>query len=230
VNFLTEGQDGMCNILRVQWTIIPRIAPEPWIVCSGCGGPRPFKSSGKIRLNANGKKLDAWLIYKCSSCDKTWNRPIFERRNVRDISPTILNALHANDPQWIRTQAFDIDALRREAYRIHEFDDVDIQKKALGREGDAWTALEIELAVPLPTVLRLDRLLAAEMRISRPRLEAFHDAGKLRTDPHHKGMLRRRIKHGLRIALDLSGEADLQDIWKAAVGEPATITPQIRRI
>jgi hypothetical protein len=219
VNFLTEGQDGMCNILRVQWTIIPRIAPEPWIVCSGCGSLRPFQSSGKIRLNANGKKLDAWLVYKCQACDKTWNRAIFERRNIRDISPATLNALHSNDPEWIRTQAFDVDALQREAHRIDEFGDIDIQKKVLSREGDAWTALEIELVVPLLTGLRLDRLLAVELSISRSRLEALHDGERLRIDPDHKGMLRRRIKHGLRIALDLSKEADLQDVWKAAVEE-----------
>jgi hypothetical protein len=219
VNFLTEGQDGMCTILRVQWTVIPRIAPQPWIVCSGCGGLKPFQSSGKIRLNANGKKLDAWLIYKCLGCDKTWNRPIFERQNVRDVDPATLNALRANDPQWIRTQAFDLAALQRKSRRIEEFGDSDVQKKTLGRESDACTALEIELVMPLPAVLRLDRLLAAQLRLSRSRLEAFDDAAKLRTDPVHKDMLRRRIKHGLRIILDLSGEVDLPDIQRAAMGK-----------
>lgn len=209
----------MCAILRVQWTIIPRIAPQPWIVCSGCGGLKPFQSSGKIRLNANGKKLDAWLIYKCLACDKTWNRPIFERRNVRDINPATLQALHANDPAWIRSQAFDIAALRRKSRRIEEFGDVEVQKKSMSSESDAWTTLEIELIVPLPAGVRLDRLLAAELQISRSRLEIFHNAEKIRTDPGHKDMLRRRIKHGLRITLDLSGEADLQQIRKAAIGK-----------
>ena len=209
----------MCKVLRVQWTIVPRIAPRPWIVCSACGGLRPFQSSGKIRLNANGKKLDAWLIYKCLSCDKTWNRSIFERQNVRDINQATLQALHANDPDWIRTQAFDFAALRRKSQRIDESSDIDVQKKALSREGDAWMALEIELIVPLPTGMRLDRLLAAELQISRSRLEIFHNAEKTRTDPGHKDMLRRRIKHGLRITLDLSGEADLQQIRKAAIGK-----------
>lgn len=209
----------MCTILRVQWTVIPRIAPQPWIVCSGCGGLKPFQSSGKIRLNANGKKLDAWLIYKCLGCDKTWNRPIFERQNVRDVDPATLNALRANDPQWIRTQAFDIAALQRKSRRIEEFGDSDVQKKTLGRESDACTALEIELVMPLPAVLRLDRLLAAQLRLSRSRLEAFDGAAKLRTDPVRKDMLRRRIKHGLRIILDLSGEVDLPDIQRAAMGK-----------
>lgn len=209
----------MCGILRVQWTVIPRIAPQPWIACSGCGGLKPFRSSGKIRLNANGKKLDAWLIYKCLACGKSWNRPIFERQNVRDVNPAILHALHANDPEWIRAQAFDIAALQREAHRIDESGDSDVQKKSMGGKSGNWTALEIELSVPLPTGLRLDRLLAAGLRVSRSRLEALRDAEKLRTDPVHKDMLRRRIKHGLRITLDLSGEAGLQDIGKAAIGE-----------
>ncbi len=209
----------MCNILRVQWTIIPRIAPQPWIVCSGCGGLKPFQSSGKIRLNASGKKLDAWLIYKCLACNKTWNRPIFERRNVRDIHPATLHALHANDPEWIRTQAFDIASLQHKSRRIEEFGDIDVQKKSMSGENDAWTALEIELIVPLAAGVRLDRLLAAELQISRSRLEIFLGAEKIRIDPDHKDVLRRRIKHGLRITLDLSGEADLPGIRKAAMGE-----------
>ena len=209
----------MCSILRVQWTIIPRIAPQPWIACSGCGGLRPFQSSGKIRLNAHGKKLDAWLIYKCLACDKTWNRPIFERQNTRDINPATLHALRANDPEWIRTQEFDIATLRGKSQRIDESSDFDVQKKALSGEGDAWMAMEIDLFVPLPTGMRLDRLLAAELRVSRSRLETLKDAEKLRTDPAHKDMLRRRIKHGLRITIDVSMEADRQDIRKAAIGE-----------
>jgi hypothetical protein len=219
VNFLTEGQDVMCSILRVQWAIIPRIAPQPWIACSGCGGLSPFQSSGKIRLNANGKKLDAWLIYKCLACGKTWNRPILERQYVRDINPATLHALHTNDPAWIRSQAFNIAALQREAHRIDEFGDVDVHKSALNKVDDAWSALEIALIVPLPTGMRLDRLLAAELRITRSRLETFHAAEKLRTAPGRRDMLRRRIKHGLRIVLDLSGEADLQDIRKTVMGE-----------
>ena len=93
-----EDQDDMCDTFRVRWTIIPQIAPQPWIACSGCGGLRAFQSSGKIRLNANGRRLDAWLIYKCLACEKTWNRPIFERQTVRDISPAVLDALQSNDP------------------------------------------------------------------------------------------------------------------------------------
>ncbi|MDX3929169.1 MAG: DUF1062 domain-containing protein [Shinella sp.] len=207
----------MCNILQVQWTIVPQVAPQPWIVCNGCGGPNPFKSSGKLRLNANGKKLDAWLIYRCSTCDKTWNRVIFERRSIREIDPATLEALQSNDPDWVRSRAFDIDALRGKSRRIDEFADIDIRKAVLCSAQD-WVTLEIVMKVPLAAAIRLDRLLATELEISRSRLQALCGKGKLRTDPVRKDMLRRRPKDGLRVVLDLSGETDRQSVGLFASG------------
>ena len=67
----------------------PRTPPQPWLACSRCRDIRPFRCSEKFRLNANGKRLDAWLIYRCGSCDNTWNRPVLERRNRRDIDPLV---------------------------------------------------------------------------------------------------------------------------------------------
>lgn len=192
------------RVLRVQWTVIPRTPPEPWIKCSGCGGPKPFRSSGKIRLNANGKRLDAWLIYKCSDCGGSWNRPILERRNARDIDPAVLEAVKAGDPDWIRTQAFDVSSLRRHAQRIDEFADVEVRKVALGEDFDDWTVLDIALFVPLATNLRLDRLLSRELGLSRSRLQSLHGAEKLRIVPEGKHKLRRPIRHGLGITLDRS--------------------------
>ncbi|MEZ2131383.1 DUF1062 domain-containing protein [Sinorhizobium sp. CB9] len=207
----------MCNILQVQWTIVPRFAPQPWIACNGCGGLRPFRCSGKIRLNANGRKLDAWLIYKCSTCDKTWNRPIFERQNVRDIHPETLEAMQSNDPGWIRTQAFDLAALRRKSQRIDEFADVDVQK-ALLCSAEGWTMLEIRLVVPLPASMRLDRLLATELGLSRSWLQALDGAGRLQADPNRKDALRRPPKNQSRIRLDFSDEIDRLSVCQAAGG------------
>lgn len=196
----------MCDSIRVRWTIVPLTAPQPWLVCSSCGGLKPFQASGKTRLNANGRKLDAWLIYKCLACEKTWNRSIFERRNVRDIDPEVLDALQSNDPQWIRTEAFNLDALRRSSPRVDEFPEVEIAREVQHEPPD-WTKLEIELIVPLPTSTRLDRLLASELGVSRSRLQALHDGDTLRTNPDRADILRRRLKTGTQVTLDLATEA-----------------------
>lgn len=213
MDFRTEDQNDMCNILRVQWTIIPKTAPQPWIACSGCGWLRAFQSSGKIRLNANGRKLDAWLIYKCMTCDKTWNRPIFERQNVRDIDPAILEALQSNDQQWIQTETFNLEALRRKSQRVDEFSEFEIEKVIL-HEADKWTKLDIELVVPFPTTTRLDRLLASELKVSRSQLQTLHDGGMIQANPGRANVLRRRIKAGVQVTIDLSTEAQREQLWR----------------
>ncbi|MBX4898105.1 DUF1062 domain-containing protein [Rhizobium bangladeshense] len=210
----------MCKTLRVRWTITPRTAPQPWIACSGCGSLRAFRSSGKIRLNANGRKLDAWLIYKCLICERTWNRPILERRNIRDIDPMILGALQSNDPDWIRSETINLDALRRKSQRVDEFAEVDIAKE-IRHETTGWTSLEIELMAPFPTNIRLDRLLAGELKISRSRLLALYDQGVCRTEPDRADIMRRRIRNGTLVMIDLAMEAEREPYWKAlATGAP----------
>jgi hypothetical protein len=190
----------MCKTTLVRWTITPLTPPRPWIACGGCGTFKPFQSSGKIRLNANGRKLDAWLIYKCIDCDRSWNRPLFERRTIREIDPAVLEAAHFSTPEWVRVQEFDVDGLRRYAQRIDEFAEVEIDRRDVG-EAPMSGGMVIELDITLPTSLRLDRLLAGELGLSRAKLQALWARGQLVIDPGRKDVLRRRIKSGMRVTL-----------------------------
>src|SRR5262245_31300010 len=108
-----ESATGTNDVVHVRWILSPKTPPRPWLACSRCGGERPFQASGKIRLNANGRRLDAWLIYRCAACDSTWNRPLFERRNVADFDRVTLAALETNAPNLVRRWAFDLTDLRR---------------------------------------------------------------------------------------------------------------------
>ena len=190
----------MCNSTVVRWTITPRIAPRPWIACGGCGTLKPFQSSGKVRLNANGRRLDAWLIYKCIDCARSWNRPLFERRTLKEIDPAVLEAAHFSTPDWVRVQEFDIDGLRRHTQRIDESAEADIERRDLG-EAAMPGQIVIELDVTLPTSLRLDRLLAGELGLSRSKLQSLHEQGLLVIEPARKDVLRRRVRSGMLVRL-----------------------------
>ena len=200
----------MPNVIHVGWTITPKIAPQPWRPCSRCGTQRPFRCSGKFRFNANGKRLDAWLIYKCTGCDETWNRTVVERRAAREFNPAVLAAFEANDPALVRRFAFDAVGLRKSAHRVAEFGEVEVRKDLLdGTFGsDSPISLEIVLRVPIPIPLRLDRLLAAELGISRSRVAVLVEAGRLRT----AAALSKAVRDGTRIEIDLAAgmNADLR--------------------
>ncbi|RVD40201.1 MAG: DUF1062 domain-containing protein [Mesorhizobium sp.] len=208
----------MSSILRIHWTIAPEIAPRPLINCNRCGGVKAYRCSGKFRVNANGKRIDVWLIYRCADCDNSWNFGIFERCNRRDIEPALLAALESNDPELARRHAFDIVALRDQVGRVEEFPDAAVRKQVIGGMKQGATALELRLGLEVPISLRLDRLLANEFGISRSRLQALEERRLLVVDPEGSKALRKPAREGTTIRVNLASEPDRQAIILAAGG------------
>lgn len=195
----------MSRLLLVQWRVTAGSAPQPLLSCSRCDGPRPFQHSGKFRLNASGKRLDAWLIYRCTHCGHTWNRSIFERRTVRSINAAILEALQSNDPALAQAVAFDTTGLQRVA-ETHSQGSV--HKTVLSTQPGPWSQLEIMLRTETISAPRLDRLLAGELGLSRSRLQELAKAGRLCTPDGARRAMRQAAKDRMRVFLDLS---DLPD-------------------
>ncbi|MGX5801479.1 DUF1062 domain-containing protein [Bradyrhizobium sp. Arg314] len=206
----------MSSILRIHWTITPRIAPRPLVNCNRCGGLTPYQCGRKFRVNANGKRIDAWLIYRCTACDNSWNFTILERRNRRDIEPALLTALESNDPALVWRHAFDSAALRDKAGRIEEFPDVTVRKEILDGEPERAAGLRLELRLEGTTALRLDRLLAGELGLSRSRLQALDDRERLTVEPDGVKALRKPVRDGLAVRIDLADEADCSAVLSAA--------------
>ena len=207
----------MSDVLRVQWKVIPASAPQPWLNCSRCRGATRFRTSDKIRVNANGKRIDAWLIYRCTSCDNTWNRPILERQPVSTIDRQLLAALQASDPDLLRRLAFDVATLRSTP-RVEHFDDVIVRKETVSGCAGRPRRLEITCAIPEPTGLRVDRLLSTELRLSRSRIQNMQESGHLTACP---GSLRRPLRQGLRVRIELLGVDDGDRLVLAATGGEA---------
>lgn len=66
-----------------------RVVPEaPYKViryCGGCNCKATYISTGEFRVNANGNKIDVWLIYQCEKCKHTYNLSIYERVRPDEI-------------------------------------------------------------------------------------------------------------------------------------------------
>jgi hypothetical protein len=153
------------DVLRVQWTIIPGSAP--------------------------GKRVDAWLIYRCTLCDNTWNRPVLERRHVSTIGPHLLASLQTNYPDLSRRLVFE--KLRRKL-KVEHFDDATVRKEVMSAR--PVDRLEIVCVVRETAGLRVDRLLSTELRLSRSRIQNMQNAGHLAACPDG---LRRPLRNGLQV-------------------------------
>ncbi len=207
----------MSGILRVRWTVTPKDAPQPLIACNRCGCRKPFQSSGKFRLNAQGKRQDAWLIYKCTSCQSTWNCPVFVRKHIREIDPATMQALQSNSKPLAKKMAFDGILLRRHAQSVKESNDADVRKEIVSGTAKPWLALEILLAVPFHIPLRTDRLLARELGLSRTQLRNLERNRYLCVEQPKNASIRRPAKDQMCIYIDLQ-----EVIGGATVGKAAT--------
>ncbi|MFD0373139.1 DUF1062 domain-containing protein [Streptomyces sp. NPDC059071] len=82
--------------MLTNWVVMPTCLPLVLRRCHTCASER-FRANGKFRVNANHKRLDAWLLVLCTGCGETAKLTLFERTNVRSVRPGLLDRLHAND-------------------------------------------------------------------------------------------------------------------------------------
>ena len=81
--------------------------------CGGCGKKQEFINSGKFRVNANGNRVDIWLIYRCKRCKHTWNLVVYERVRSSKISQTEYGQFMENDNELALKYGNDINFLKR---------------------------------------------------------------------------------------------------------------------
>lgn len=168
----------------------------------------PFSCSMKFRSNAQKKRIDVWLIYRCNGCGETWNLPILERVSIADLAPATFEGFACNDPALAMRHARDLAHLGRYG-SVEKSPDIEVRKQAwLAVPADA-AMIEITIALPLPCILRLDRLLPNELGIPRSRLHALLDRGALRLSPAQRKGLRSHVTDGQTVSIDLDGDAAL---------------------
>lgn len=208
----------MSDSLAVLWTVSPAVAPRPWLHCSRCGAARPFVSSGRFRVNANGRRLDAWLIYRCAGCARAWNRPVLERRPLAALEPGLRAALEANDPALAERVALDLEDLRRRAGRVETAEQVAIARRLLGTAARRPRRLELRLVATAAGTSRLDRVLAEGLGLARARLLRLHEQGRLSLPGRARRALGRPLPARLELALALAGLPEADAVAQAAAG------------
>jgi hypothetical protein len=184
------------HTLFVRWRVAPAASPLVVRHCPRCERERPFASSGRFRVNAQKKRLDAWLVYRCCHCERTWNYPVIERQVVDTIAPGYLQRLHANCPDLAAAFAGDIARLRRFARGV-EAGSLRLEKHKLeGSEAAGELRILLQLATPLAS--RLDRLLAVHLNQSRSCVATWRSSGVLAAEP--AGM---KVREGQVVAIAL---------------------------
>jgi hypothetical protein len=196
--------------------------------CPRCKLTRRFASSGKFRVNAQKKRIDAWLIFRCTACDDRWNWPVHERRPVGALDPAELDALMRNDPTLAARHAW----AAVEAGNAGAAADPAVHVSVIAPATDATRVIEVVLAITGAS-LRLDRLLAQALNLARREIEVLDETAAMTVIPAARKTLRRPADDGQRITIDLArcSEDTAARLRRRAEAQPpdrycATLSPR----
>lgn len=158
---------------------------------------RAFACSERFRLNANGRRVDVWLIYRCVACEATWNRKIFARSDARRIGAELYDRMLHIDRATAWRYACDVEAASRGGMRI----DGDVPAQ-IERDAAIERPERIVIRAEHPLSIRLDRLLAEGLGISRSALARMAGHGAVEVRPPRNAALRGAARDGQEIKLD----------------------------
>lgn len=201
-------KDEYQNIKRERWKIIPDAIPRVRRNCPKCKEKREFINSMKFRVNANGKNLDVWLIYRCEKCSATWNLAVYERCMVNEIPVKEYEGFLRNDCRlaeyfgskgdlFAKNKAEAVSA--EGGYRVERY----------WADGMAEYQLHIiEIEMTSPMAVRLDSLLAEQLGVSRSMVKQWCGKGAVfKMDKETPAMsqsdklYREKLKNGLVIGI-----------------------------
>lgn len=150
-----------------RWIINPETAPAIIRRCSKCGMVSKFICSGNFRINANGKNIDVWLIYKCHECDTTWKMEIISRLKPDEIEKSLWRSFAENKWDIAMKYAFDPNILNKNK-TVVSYDEV---VYTVEKQSTTDTDYELEIISSYDFGLRLDKLLSDELRLSRTKVK-----------------------------------------------------------
>ena len=158
------------------WAVVPTCLPLVIRRCHVCASER-FQASGKFRVNANHKLLDAWLLVLCTRCGDTAKLTVFERMTVRTIEPGLLDRLHRND-SGLTAALLQDPVLQRRNHIALDWDNA--WRLDTGGEDDLdREVIEVLVRFAARIPVRPVRLIAEGFGLSRAEVERLIADGKL---------------------------------------------------
>lgn len=145
--------------------------------CPKCGRKSHYINTKKFRVNANGNKLDIWLIYQCAECKHTLNLAIYERKKASSITKEEYQCFLDNDEQLAEMygknmQLFqtnraviDFDRLNYGLVKLHET----IENSGFGEQ------IIITVRNPYQMKIRSEKQIAIVLGLSRNQVKSLLD-------------------------------------------------------
>ena len=170
----------MSYVRKIEYRIIPDKSFDIIYSCSGCGSKTSFQNTNRFRVNANGNKLDVWLIYQCNKCKHTKNLAIYERQNPAKIPQKKYQRFLANDEELAFKYGTDFAFFRKNQVEVdkenifYHYEKEDGEQELIIHKGDT-----IRINNPYGLKIRPEKVAAELLQLSRSRIKKLLDTKQI---------------------------------------------------
>lgn len=174
----------MSYLKKIEYEII--LKDSFWVIrsCPKCGRKTHYINTKKFRINANGNKLDIWLIYQCAECKHTLNLAIYERKKVSSVpkeeyqcflnNNEQLAEMYGKNMQLFRTNKADIDF-----EKMH----YDFVKRQETTESSGFgEQIVITIKNPYQLKIRSEKQIAMVLGLSRSQVKNLLEKGEIKLE------------------------------------------------
>ncbi|WP_099466882.1 DUF1062 domain-containing protein [Konateibacter massiliensis] len=171
----------MSYLRKIEYTIIPQEAFKIIRNCSGCGSKAVFHNTNCFRVNANGNKIDVWLIYQCIKCKHTNNLTVYERRRPESLlrqeyeeflrNSSGLAFQYGTDSQFFARNKAEVDWTQIKYMMKRQNDRMD-GKELLFQKGDL-----LVIRNPYLLKIRTDKIVSEILKFTRTRIKELERLG-----------------------------------------------------
>lgn len=149
--------------------------------CPKCGRKSYFKNTKKFRVNANGNKLDIWLIYQCEECKHTLNLSIYERQKVSSIPKEEYQCFLENEEQFAEKLGKSMQLFRKNKADV-DFEKVDcefVKRHETKEYSDSEEQITVVIHNPYQLKIRPEKQMAEVLGLSRSQVKSLLEKGEI---------------------------------------------------
>lgn len=171
----------MCYLEKIEYEIVPIDSLSVIRNCSGCGKKSYFTNTKRFRVNANGNRLDIWLIYQCEKCKHTYNLSIYEREKVSSLPEKEYQRFLSNDEQFAEMYGRNYQLFQKNKAEV----DLEAVKYQITRSGgihdskDYQHPVEIVIHNPCGLKIRPEKQIAEVLSLSRSQVKKMIELGDI---------------------------------------------------
>lgn len=175
----------MSYLRKFVYKIVPEESYTIIRHCPICGIKSSYINSYNFRVNANGNRIDVWLIYQCKKCKHTYNLTILDRYKKEDLSQHHYKSFLENDKDLAMKYGMDKSILLRNRAEIdkngikyHTIPKItrklEVDEQIFYLIGDS-----IEIENPYGLKIRLDKIISEILHVSRKKVTQLEISGAI---------------------------------------------------